>query len=164
MPTETERKFLLKNDSWRKAAVSCTLIRQAYAHFQKNSRMTLRIRMTDDDQAYLTLKGPVSGCSRPDFEYPVPFREAQEILKVFCESGRVEKYRYQVPFGSHVWEVDEFLGDNAGLIMAEIELSSPNEEFERPGWLGREVTGEVRFYNSHLLEYPFRDWKEKERQ
>ncbi|MBO4633614.1 MAG: CYTH domain-containing protein [Lentisphaeria bacterium] len=163
MPTETERKFLLKNDSWRKQAVSCTLIRQAYAHFQNDSRMTLRIRLTDD-QAYLTLKGPVRGCSRSEFEYPLPPQDAQEILEEFCESGRIEKYRYRIPIGSHVWEVDEFLGNNAGLTMAEIELDSPDEPFERPEWLGREVTGEVRFYNSHLLEYPFRDWKGKDRE
>ena len=163
MPTETERKFLLRNDSWRKQAVSCTRISQAYAHFQGNPHLTLRIRLMDD-QAFLTLKGPVRGCSRSEFEYPLPRRDAQEILEEFCEAGRIEKYRYRIPSGKHVWEVDEFLGDNAGLTMAEIELSFPEEKFERPEWLGREVTGELRFYNARLLNYPFRDWKKKERE
>ena len=163
MPLEIERKFLLKNDHWRKQAVSCSLLRQAYAHFQGDSHLTLRIRLADD-QAYLTLKGPVKGCSRPEFEYPIPPDEASEILKEFCETGQIEKYRYQVPVGGHVWEVDEFLGRNAGLILAEVELKHPEEEFERPEWLGREVTGELRFYNSRLLENPFQTWKSEERE
>ena len=163
MATETERKFLLKNDSWRKAAVSCSLIRQAYAHFQGNPRLTLRIRLMEE-QAFLTLKGPVCGCSRSEFEYPIPRQDAEELLEEFCEAGQIEKYRYRIPMGEHVWEIDEFLGPNAGLIVAEVELNSPEEEFERPEWLGREVTGEIRFYNSRLLTCPYRDWKEKERE
>ena len=162
MPTEIERKFLLRNDSWRRSAVSCSLLRQAYAHFQGNPHLTLRIRQTDD-QAFLTLKGPVSGCSRSEYEYPIPLADAKNLLEEFCEKGQIEKYRYHVPAGGKVWEVDEFLGANAGLIIAEIELESPDEVFERPEWLGREVTGEIRFYNSHLLEYPYRKWDEKEK-
>ena len=84
-------------------------------------------------------------------------------LEEFCEDGQIEKYRYRIPAGNRVWEIDEFLGKNAGLIMAEIELESPDEPFERPDWLGREVTGEIRFYNSHLLEYPYKMWKEEEK-
>ena len=162
MATETERKFLLRNDSWRRSAVSCTLLRQAYAHFQENPHLTFRIRLTDD-QAFLTLKGPVSGCSRQEYEYPIPRQDAEKILEDFCEKGTIEKYRYRIPAGNRVWEIDEFLGRNAGLILAEIELGSPDEPFERPDWLGREVTGEIRFYNSHLLEYPYRKWKDEEK-
>ena len=162
MPVEIERKFLLRNDSWRQSAVSCSLLCQAYAHFQENPHLTFRIRLADD-QAFLTLKGPVSGCSRREFEYPIPQQDAKTILKEFCEGGHIEKYRYRIPAGNRVWEIDEFLGKNAGLIMAEIELETPDEPFERPDWLGREVTGEVRFYNSHLLEYPYQKWKDEEK-
>ena len=162
MPVETERKFLLKNADWRRVAVSCSLIRQAYAHFEGNSHLTFRIRLADD-QAFLTLKGPVSGCSRKEYEYPIPRQDAEEILKEFCREGRIEKYRYRVPFGKHVWEIDEFLGKNTGLIVAEVELDSPEEELEIPDWIGREVTGELRFYNSRLLDHPYREWEPEER-
>ena len=162
MPVEIERKFLLRNDSWRRSAVSCSLLCQAYAHFQDNPHLTFRVRLADD-QAFLTLKGPVSGCSRQEYEYPIPVEDAKNILKDFCGKDRIEKYRYCIPAGKRVWEIDEFLGRNAGLILAEIELGSPDEPFERPDWLGREVTGEFRFYNSHLLEYPYRKWKDEEK-
>ena len=162
MPKEIERKFLLKNDSWRGSAVSRSLLRQGYARLAQDPRLTLRIRLADD-QAYLTLKGPVSGCSRSEFEYPIPPQDAEAVMDEFCGSGRVEKYRCRVPFGGLVWEVDEFLGDNAGLVLAEIELSSPEERFEIPDWLGREVTGEIRFYNSRLPDYPYCKWTEDER-
>ncbi|MBQ9336875.1 MAG: CYTH domain-containing protein [Lentisphaeria bacterium] len=162
MPVETERKFLVKNADWRGAAVSRSRIRQGYAHFRGDPRLTFRIRLTDN-RAFLTLKGPVSGCSRSEYEYPVPAQDAEEILKEFCEEGQIEKYRYRVPFGKHVWEVDEFLGRNTGLVLAEVELDSPEEEPAVPGWIGREVTGEVRFYNSRLLDYPYQDWKPEER-
>ena len=162
MPVETERKFLLKNAGWRQTAVSCSLLRQAYAHFQGNSRLTFRIRLADD-QAFLTLKGPVSGCSRREFEYSIPKQEAEEILKEFCEDGQIEKYRYTVPYAGHVWEIDEFLGRNTGLILAEVELDSPDEALDIPDWIGREVTRELRFYNSRLLDYPYQDWKPEER-
>ena len=162
MATEIERKFLIRDDSWRKDAVSCTLLRQAYAHFVQGNQLTFRVRIADD-QAFLTLKGPVSGCSRSEFEYPVPRQDAEEILENFCESGLIEKYRYRIPCGGRVWEIDEFLGDNAGLVIAELELNSPDESFEHPSWLGREVTGEIRFYNSRLREYPYRAWTEEER-
>ena len=162
MPVETERKFLLKNADWRQVAVSCSLLRQAYAHFQGNSHLTFRIRLADD-QAFLTLKGPVSGCSRQEFEYSIPKQDAEEILKEFCEDGLIEKYRYTVPFAGHIWEIDEFLGRNTGLILAEVELDSPDEELAVPDWIGREVTGELRFYNSRLLGYPYQEWKPEER-
>ena len=162
MATETERKFLLRNDSWRREAVSCCLIRQAYARLEGKLHLNLRVRLMDD-QAFLTLKGPVKGCSRSEFEYPIPLRDAEEILKEFCDSGRIEKYRYLIPAGRRVWEIDEFLGANAGLVVAEIELADPEEPFDRPDWLGREVTSEIRFYNSRLLDHPYRQWTPEER-
>ena len=161
MATETERKFLLRDDSWRSQAVSCSLIRQAYARLEGKPHLNLRVRLLDD-QAFLTLKGPVKDCSRSEFEYLIPHRDAEQILKEFCGEGRIEKYRYRIPFGGHVWEIDEFLGDNAGLTVAEIELAYPEETFGRPAWLGREVTGEVRFYNSRLLDHPYRKWTSEE--
>ena len=124
--------------------------------------LTFRVRLADD-QAFLTLKGPVSGCSRKEFEYPIPVEDAKNILNDFCGKDQIEKYRYRIPAGNRVWEIDEFLGRNAGLILAEIELESPDEPFARPEWLGREVTSEFRFYNSHLLEYPYREWKDEEK-
>ena len=162
MGMEIERKFLIRNDNWRQSAVSCSLLRQAYAHFQDNPDLTFRVRLADD-QAFLTLKGPVSGCSRKEFEYPIPVEDAKNILNDFCGKDQIEKYRYRIPAGNRVWEIDEFLGRNAGLILAEIELGSPDEPFARPEWLGREVTSEFRFYNSHLLEYPYREWKDEEK-
>jgi len=162
MPKEIERKFLLKNDSWRTGAVSRSLLCQAYARFQGDTHRLLRVRLTDD-QAFLTLKGPACGCTRSEFEYPIPHRDAEEILKIFCGPGQIEKYRYRVPSGRHVWEVDEFLGANAGLVLAEIELNAPDESFDLPDWIGREVTGEVRFYNARLLEHPYREWNGDER-
>ena len=162
MPKEIERKFLLKNDSWRGQAVSHRLLRQGYAGFAQDPRLTLRIRQTGH-QAFLTLKGPSAGCSRSEFEYQIPSEDAAAILKEFCGSGLVEKKRWRVPCGVHVWEVDEFLGDNAGLVVAEIELDSPDAPFEIPDWLGREVTGEVRFYNARLADCPYCKWTEDER-
>ena len=162
MPREIERKFLLKNDSWRRQAVSHSLLRQGYARLAQDPLLTLRIRQTGC-QASLTLKGPSAGCSRSEFEYSIPSEDAAAILKEFCGAGRVEKKRWRVPCGVHVWEVDEFLGDNAGLVLAEIELGSPDAPFDIPDWLGREVTGEVRFYNSRLADYPYCKWTEDER-
>lgn len=162
MPTETERKFLLKDDSWRNAVISRTLLRQAYARFEGSPNLIFRVRLSGD-QAFLTLKGPASGCSRAEFEYPVPVSDAEAILEQFCTGGTVEKYRCRVPAGKHIWEIDEFLGQNAGLTVAELELESPDETFEIPAWLGREVTGEIRFYNSRLLKHPYSKWTPEEK-
>lgn len=153
---EIERKFLVRGD-FRPFVSSSSRIRQGYiAH--ENGR-TVRVR-TRDDKAYLTIKGPSdeSGISRFEWEREIPVEDALELMGI-CQGGFIDKTRNLVPFGGHVFEVDEFYGDNEGLVMAEVELSAPDEPFEKPSWLGEEVTGDRRYYNSHLLLRPFKMWK-----
>jgi CYTH domain-containing protein len=120
--------------------------------------LTLRIR-TRDERGYLTIKGrgDKDGISRNEWEWEIPYAEARELLQY--SKGTIEKSRYLVPCGNHTFEVDCFYGDNEGLVMAEVELSAPDEEFERPAWLGKEVTGDKRYYNSQLLKNPFTKWE-----
>ena len=153
---EIERKFLVRGD-FRPSVTSSSRIRQGYiAH--ENGR-TVRVR-TRDDKAYLTIKGPsdAMGMSRFEWEREIPVDDALELMGL-CQGGFIDKTRSLVPFAGHVFEVDEFYGDNEGLVMAEVELSAEDEEFERPEWLGEEVTGDRRYYNSHLLKLPFKMWK-----
>ena len=120
--------------------------------------MRVRIR---DEKGYLTIKGPSDqkGLGRYEWEKEIPLQEAQELMRI-CEPGMIDKTRYLVQSGKHVFEVDEFYGDNEGLIMAEAELASEDEPFEKPSFIGREVTGDRRFYNSHMRQYPFKMWKD----
>lgn len=153
---EIERKFLVKGD-FKSQATSSTRIRQGYvAH--ENGR-TVRVR-TRDDKAYLTIKGPsdAAGLSRLEWEIEIDFEEALTLFSI-CQGGFIDKTRWIVPFGGHDFEVDEFYGENEGLIMAEVELEDEDEAFLRPEWLGDEVTGDRRFYNSHLLAYPYSRWQ-----
>lgn len=155
MAKEIERKFLVRGD-YKSRAVSSSLIVQSYlAH---TDSLTFRIR-TRDDKGYLTIKGPsdARGLSRDEWEYEIPIADARELMA--RGRGAIEKIRHLVPSGHHTFEVDEFMGDNAGLTVAEVELSSPDERFERPEWLGDEVTGDRRYYNSQLLKHPFKTWK-----
>ena len=117
---------------------------------------TVRVRIAGED-GYLTIKGKTEGISRLEFEYPIPVEEAFELLKL-CTTPVIEKYRTKVIFGNKTWEVDEFEGDNKGLVIAEIELKSEDELFELPSWIGEEVTGDLKYYNSRLATYPFRTW------
>jgi len=156
MKREIERKFLVAGD-FRPFVESSSRITQGYiAH--DNGR-TVRVR-TRDDKAYLTIKGPsdASGISRFEWEEEIPVPDALQLMEI-CQGGFVDKTRHLVPFGGHIFEVDEFYGDNEGLIVAEIELSDVFEAFSRPGWLGEEVTGDRRYYNSHLLRNPYKNWK-----
>lgn len=155
MPVETERKFLtnhLLNKELKKAP--CEYMVQAYLH--SDNEKTIRIRM-NGQRAYITIKGATKGFSRPEFEYEIPLSDAGEILK-FC-GNIVQKVRYTINHKNHVWEVDVFEGNNKGLIIAEIELSSECEEFEKPPWVENEVTGDKRFYNSFLAQKPFKTWQ-----
>lgn len=161
MGRETERKFLVRDDSWRAGKPPRVLIRQAYAHFRAREEFVFRVRLAGG-RGSIACKGPVSGGSRSEFEYGVPPEDARLLMRDFCERGMVEKYRCKIPFGARVWEVDEFLGANAGLIVAELELAAPEEAFERPPWLGREVTNDPRYYNACLAEHPFREWRTEE--
>lgn len=154
---EIERKFLVKKgDAYKSAAFSSSHIQQGYI---PADGATVRIR-TRDDKAYLTIKGKSvnGGMTRYEFEKEIQMDEAQQLL-LLCKGGVIDKRRYLVKSGNHTFEVDEFYGDNEGLVMAEVELAEENEAFDKPDFIGMEVTGDKRFYNSHLLGFPFVIWR-----
>ena len=154
---EIERKFLVrKGDAYKHAAFSSSHIRQGYI---AADGATVRVR-TRDDKAYLTIKVKSlnGGITRYEFEKEITPEEALHLLEL-CKGGVIDKRRYLVKSGEHVFEVDEFYGDNEGLVIAEVELEREDESYEKPDFIGREVTGDRRFYNSHLLRYPFNLWK-----
>lgn len=157
MYQEIERKFRVIGD-FKSHATNCTHIQQGY--IASGNGRTVRVR-TRDDKGYLTIKGPSKngGLSRFEWEKEITLAEAEALMSI-CEPGIIDKHRYLVPVGNHTFEVDEFHGDNDGLIMAEVELSDEHEEFERPDWLGEEVTGDRRFYNSHMRKFPYKMWGE----
>ena len=161
MPVEIERKFLVKDLSWKDSATSFKNFQQGY--FPSGDGVTVRARIAGD-KARLTIKGPVSGISRAEFEYPIPIADAITFLSSFCIKPVILKRRWYVPFCDFTWEVDEFAGKNEGLIVAEIELDSPDREFPVPPWLGREVSHEPRFRNSHLVRHPYSEWTDEEKQ
>jgi len=158
MATEIERKFLLASDAWRAAAQSRVLLRQGY--LANNERCSVRVRVAGGDAGWLSVKAMTPGLARAEYEYPVPLAEANAMLDALCGRPFIEKYRHLVPWRGHDWEIDEFLGDNAGLVVAEVELDRVDEVPEMPPWIAREVTQDVRFYNFSLVELPwpaFRD-------
>ena len=155
---EIERKFLVKKgDAYKCAAFSSSHIQQGYIPAEG---ATVRVR-TRDDKAYLTIKGKSvnGGMTRYEFEKEITMDEAQHLLQL-CQGGVIDKRRYLVKSGNHIFEVDEFYGDNEGLVMAEVELESETEAYEKPDFIDREVTGDKRFYNSHLLTNPFYKWRD----
>jgi adenylate cyclase len=154
MGKETERKFLLANEDWRKNAQG-RLFRQGY--ISSLPGRTVRVRVCNDT-GYLTIKGNSQGISRLEFEYPIPADDAEDLLDQLCEHPLVEKIRHLVDYEGFQWEIDEFLGENAGLFIAEIELEDEDQPFPRPPWLGEEVSGDRRYYNSNLRENPFKNW------
>jgi adenylate cyclase len=154
MGVEIERKFLLADEGWRGQG-EATLMRQGY--LVADATRTVRVRI-EGERAVITVKGKSVGASRGEWEYPIPVPDAAELLDGLCEQPLVEKIRHRIPLGGHVWEVDEFLGQNAGLVVAEIELGSEDEAFEKPDWVGQEVTGEKRYYNSQLIRNPYSAW------
>jgi adenylate cyclase len=151
---EIERKFLLSGDGWRQPGQP-VLLRQGY--LCSEPARTVRVR-TEGAQGTITIKGKSSGATRAEWEYAVPVEEAGELLDTLCEQPLIEKYRRRIEYRGHTWEVDEFLGANAGLVVAEIELASEGEAFEKPDWIGIEVTGDPRYYNSSLIRLPFSLW------
>ena len=157
MAQEIERKFLVVGE-YKHLAHSSSHLVQGYI---ASGRRTVRVRMSDD-KAWLTIKGPSmdGGLSRFEWEKEIEAREALELLQL-CEGTLIDKHRYLVAVGNHIFEVDEFHGDNEGLTIAEVELSSADEEFARPEWLGAEVTGIKRYYNSHLRANPYKEWDEE---
>ena len=156
MPVEIERKFLVTGTSWRQA--NGTRYRQGYLCREKER--TVRVRLAGEQEAYLTIKGVTKGISKPEFEYAIPVTDAEELLKL-SNGPVVEKIRHIVIYKGSRWEVDEFLGENAGLVIAEIELGKEDEPFERPGWLGQEVTGDHRYANANLSINPYDTWQKK---
>lgn len=158
MAVEIERKFLVENDLWREHVISSSDLQQAYISNQANA--TVRIR-TADDTAYLTIKGPTKGISRDEFEYAIPVDDARQMLDLRHAGIVIEKTRYKVRCGEHIWDLDIFYGENSGLKVAEVELRSETEEFELPTWVGAEVTGDRRYANSRLTEEPYCNWREK---
>ena len=155
---EIERKFLVCNDGYRREAFGSSRIKQGYICSERGRTVRVRIR---DDKGYLTIKGASDekGLSRYEFEKEILLDEAEQLLKL-CEPGMIDKTRFLVKSGSHTFEVDEFYGENEGLVIAEVELRSEDEPFEKPDFIGREVTGDRRYYNSHLLKHPFSAWRE----
>ena len=157
---EIERKFLVKKgDAFKRAAFSCSHIKQGYIPCD-NATVRIRLRKSEEqEEAFLTIKGQSvdGGLSRYEFEKPITMDEAENLLRL-CRGGVIDKHRYLVKSGEHTFEVDEFHGDNEGLVMAEIELRSETECFEKPHFIGKEVTGDRRYYNSHLRTNPYKLW------
>lgn len=154
MAKEIERKFLVKGDAWR-AMAQGTMYRQGYLN--SAPERIVRVR-TIGNQGFLTIKGRVIGLTRTEYEYEIPFDECNAILDTLVEKPIIEKKRYKIPQGQFIWEVDEFFGENKGLIVAEIELKREDEYFDKPDWIGAEVSGDSRYFNSNLIKHPFSQW------
>lgn len=166
MGIEIERKFLVVGDGWREAAHEATRMAQGYlndavAVADGREHCSVRVRIAGE-QAFLNIKSREIGPSRQEFEYPLPLADARALLSMSC-GGRIDKIRHYVKEGEHLWEVDEFLGDNFGLIVAEIELGSVDESFPLPDWAGIEVTELSRYYNLSLAKYPYKHWTDLEK-
>lgn len=155
MALEIERKFRVTSEDWRPLVSAKRQIRQAY--LADTDRISLRVRIKDAEAATLTIKTAAPGLTRQEFEYSIPLADAEELLHVRT-GAIVVKTRHIVPAGNLMWEIDEFAGENAGLVLAEIELEYADQPFERPAWLGEEVTYDRRFYNSELSQHPFSQW------
>ncbi len=154
MAKEIERKFLVTGEEWR-ARAQGTRYRQGYLSTVKER--TVRVR-TIDDKGFLTVKGVSVGATRSEYEYEIPAADADEMLDDLCDKPIIEKNRYKISIGDVTWEVDEFLGVNDGLIVAEIELLSEQQSFPKPEWIGREVTGDPKYFNANLIARPFSTW------
>lgn len=159
MAIEIERKFLIHCDRWQlwKTIHHPTGVLYRQGYIPTIDKRTVRVRVAGT-QGYLTLKGPVHDCSRLEFEYPVPMADAMQMLDQFCRLPLIEKYRYKVDVAGLTWEVDEFLGENAGLFLAEVELSVRSQTVELPDWVAAEVSGDARYFNSYLVNTPYQSW------
>jgi adenylate cyclase len=158
MAVEIERKFLVTSNAWRDQVRQTDRLRQGYIAGSEGCSVRLRIQQ---GQAKLGLKSRVSGMRRLEYEYGIPMDDGAEIFESLCVLGRIEKLRHRIRLGEHEWEVDEFLGENLGLVVAEIELRVETERFERPSWLGEEVTDDLRYYNTQLARAPWPTWHEQ---
>ena len=157
MTIEIERRFLLKNDDWKREASAPQVLRQGYLSVEKER--TIRVRIIDD-KAWLTLKGYISDVSRSEFEYEIPLDDAQTMLATVCPF-KIEKHRYRIAHEGFVFEIDEFFGENAPLVVAELELPDENAPFPKPDWLGAEITEDGRFTNTYLSKHPFGTWADE---
>ena len=157
MGVEIERKFLIANDAWREQVVTSKQMRQGYLSVGQES--SVRVRVVGDS-ARLTIKKRIEGARRLEFEYDIPALDAMAILDEVCERPLIEKTRYIVEHQGMTWEVDEFNGENHGLVLAEVELDREDQVFEKPAWVGRDVTDDSRYYNASLVSYPFRNWQD----
>lgn len=154
MPTEIERKFLVKGTAWKRGAAG-ELYRQGY--LVTDRERTVRVRVVGEE-GFLTIKGPSRGIARAEYEYRIPAREAGEMLDTLCLKPLIEKYRYRIEHAGLVWEVDEFLGENQGLTVAEVELSDEHQHISLPDWAGEDVSHDPRYYNANLVRHPFSKW------
>lgn len=154
MGVEIERKFLVVGDSWKNEAQS-TPFKQGY--ILNDPARNVRVRRAGE-KGKLTIKGATKGLSRTEYEYEIPVQDAEELLRDFCEQPLIEKTRYKVKVGNHIWEVDEFHGLNSGLVLAEVELASEDETFEKPEWLGEEVSSDHRYFNAYISQNPYSTW------
>jgi len=154
MAQEIERKFRVANDDWRAMATSSSSLKQGY--LSSSAEATVRVRL-EDNLGTLTIKSKTNGITRNEFEYAIPAQEAKELL-MLCSGPLIEKIRYRIPQENHTWEIDVFEGDNDGLIIAEIELTSEEDYFAKPQWLGEEVSGDSQYYNSNLATHPYVNW------
>ncbi len=155
MAREIERKFLLKNDAWRSGASAGLCMRQGY--LTQDGPCSVRVRIAGD-RAHLNIKSATLGISRLEFDYEIPLVDAEHLLEALCVGALIEKTRYHVMHAGHLWEIDVFEGDNAGLVIAEIEFTDPDEPFEAPHWIGDEVSDDARYYNVSLATCPYRRW------
>ncbi len=155
MAIEIEHKFLLADPTWKQLVIKSVIFKQGYLNSNSNSSIRVRI---SDSQAWLNIKTAIIGNQRHEYEYEIPLADANEILALLCNKPIIEKTRHYVPINEHLWEIDEFHGENEGLIIAEIELEQQITEFHRPEWLGAEVTHDLRYYNNNLAHTPYSKW------
>jgi len=155
MATEIERKYLVKSMDWKAQADMGTRFLQGY--LANTEKAAIRVRMAGE-QAWLTLKSARAGISRLEFEYSLPVADAKQMLQEFCHGQVIHKTRYRLPLNSHIWEIDVFHDANEGLVLAEIELENEQESFALPGWIGQEVSADIRYYNAYLSQNPYSTW------
>jgi adenylate cyclase len=156
MGIEIERKFLVKGEDWKKQGDGQ---RYQQGYLSSHPDRTVRVR-TVGNSGYLTIKGRTTGASRAEYEYPIPYPDAQEMLEQLCEKPIIEKLRYRIDYKGLLWEIDEFQGENRGLVVAEVELTDAQQMVVLPDWIDREVTAEARYYNANLVNHPFSQWDE----
>lgn len=155
MAIEIEHKFLLANDDWRQFVSSSIDYKQGYLSSQATSSIRVRV---SDNHAWLNIKSATVGTQRHEYEYEIPLADASEILDTLCKKPLIQKTRYFIKNNGNTWEIDEFYGDNQGLVVAEIELSALDQHFEKPSWVGAEVTNDRRYYNNNLAVQPYSTW------